>query len=101
MKQFIGLAVRAILEDAGFEVAYSGVRIKDDRVFTSGSVYRERSSDSEPEPAQIDDALERMLKALRPDQAARALVVLCRHNPHLLDAVKELSSQRLPAKGKR
>ena len=43
VRQFIGLAVRAILEDAGFEVAYSGVRINGDPIFASGSVYRKHN----------------------------------------------------------
>jgi hypothetical protein len=82
VKQFVGLAVRAILEEAGYEIAYSGVRIGDDPVFASGSIYRIRSDASDDAP-QIDDALERMLKGLTPDQASRASRFLRRHFPHV------------------
>jgi hypothetical protein len=80
VKQFVGLAVRAILEEAGFEVAYTGVRIKDDPVFRTGSVYRPRTDDHEA--PQQDDVLERMLRGLTPDQAARALRILLRRFPN-------------------
>jgi hypothetical protein len=91
VRQFIGLAVRAILEDAGFEVAYSGVKISEDPIFTSGSVYRNQS-DQPRSPSEYDDAFERMLKALKPEQATRAVYLLNRYNPHLLDVMKELLS---------
>jgi hypothetical protein len=82
VKQFVGLAVRAILEEAGFDIAYSGVRISDDPVFTSGSVYKVRADESLDAP-QSDDALERMLKGLTPEQATRATRFLRRHFPHV------------------
>ena len=95
VKQFIGLAVRAILEEAGIEVAYSGVRISDDPVFTSGSVYKVRSNEGNGAP-HIDDALERMLKALTPDQATRAFRVLRRYFPHLRDQGAEDEAKTRP-----
>ena len=39
VKQFIGMCVRAVLEEEGYSVAEKGVRIKDDNVFSTGSVY--------------------------------------------------------------
>jgi len=83
VRQFIGLAVRAILEDAGFEVAYTGVRINGDPVFRTGSVYRSRTNDDDAPEA--DDALERMMKSLTPDQAQRAFRALLLYFPDLRD----------------
>jgi hypothetical protein len=97
VKQFVGLAVRAILEDAGFEVAYAGVRISADPIFTTGSVYRLRSEDGQ-EPPTHDDALERMIKALRSDQAERALRALLRHFPNLIDEIQKNTGKPQPTK---
>ena len=83
VRQFVGLAVRAILEEAGFEVAYGGVRINGDPVFRTGSVYRPRSDHYDAPEA--DDPLDRMLKALSPDQAKKAFRALLRHFPDLRD----------------
>src|SRR4051794_33457896 len=40
VKQFVGLCVRAVLEEEGYEVYRTGVRIPADPVFTTGSAYR-------------------------------------------------------------
>lgn len=40
VRSFVGICVRAILEEEGFEVAEKGVRISGDPVFRVGSVYR-------------------------------------------------------------
>jgi hypothetical protein len=40
VRSFVGICVRAILEEEGFEVAEKGVRISGDPVFRTGSVYR-------------------------------------------------------------
>src|SRR5271157_2289865 len=56
VRQFVGLAVRAILEEAGYEVAYTGVRINGDPVFRTGSVYRLRTD--EDEAPEVDNALD-------------------------------------------
>jgi hypothetical protein len=87
VRQFIGLVVRAILEEAGFEVAYTGVRIKDDPVFRTGSAYRPRSDDNDT--SEVDDTLDRMMKALTADQARRAFRALLRHFPDLRDEGNE------------
>jgi hypothetical protein len=83
VRQFIGLATRAILEDAGYEVAYRGVRIRDDPIFRSGAVYRPRV-DGGNAPA-ADDALDRMMASLTSDQAKRAFRALLHHFPNLRD----------------
>ncbi len=98
VRQFIGLAVRAILEEAGFEVAYTGVRIKDDPVFRTGSVYRLRSDDNDAPEA--DDALDRMMKALTPDQARRAFTALLRHFPDLRSEGIDGLPKKQPSKRK-
>jgi hypothetical protein len=99
VRQFVGLAVRAILEDAGFEVAYTGVRIKDDPVFRTGSVYRPRSKDHDA--AKADDALDRMMKSLSSDQAQRAFRALLRHFPDLRDEENRQVPKEQPTKRKR
>jgi hypothetical protein len=40
LKQFTGLCVRAVLEEEGFEVADTGVRVSNDQIFRTGSTYR-------------------------------------------------------------
>ncbi|MGO9238569.1 MAG: hypothetical protein ACLP4V_32405 [Methylocella sp.] len=83
VRQFVGLAVRAILEEAGYEVAYTGVRINGDPVFRTGSVYRLRTN--EDEAPEVDDALDRMMKSLTTDQAQRAFRALLLYFPDLRD----------------
>jgi hypothetical protein len=39
VKQFAGLCVRGVLEEAGFQVAAKGVRVSHDPVFRTGSTY--------------------------------------------------------------
>jgi hypothetical protein len=83
VRQFVGIAVRAILEEAGFEVAYTGVRINGDPVFRTGSVYKLREDN--PAALEVDDALDRMMKSLTTDQAQRAFRALLRYFPNLCD----------------
>ncbi len=91
VRQFVGLAVRAILEEAGFEVAYTGVRINGDPVFRTGSVYRPHTDDNDA--PEMDDVLERMMKALTADQARRAFRALLRHFPDLRDEGNEANEE--------
>ena len=39
VKQFVGVCVRAVLEQEGFEVVEKGVRVSGDPIFRSGSTY--------------------------------------------------------------
>jgi hypothetical protein len=39
VRQFVGLVIRAVLEEEGFRVAESGVRISRDPIFRTGAVY--------------------------------------------------------------
>jgi len=85
--QFVGVAVRAILEEAGYEIAYTGVRINGDPVFRTGSVYRLRTD--EDDGLEVDDALDRMMKSLTTDQARRAFRALILYFPDLRDEATE------------
>jgi hypothetical protein len=92
VRQFIGLSAGAILNEAGYRVAYTGVRIKGDSIFLTGSVYQRRVDDVDAPKAQ--DVLERLMKALTPDEATRAFrALLCRF-PELLDEVDRDQSRR-------
>jgi hypothetical protein len=92
VKQFVGLAIRTILEEAGFEIAYSGAKIPNDRLFSAGSVYRAHAGHHDATPA--DDALERMLCALTPSQARRALNTLTQAFPYLRSESKTKTPPR-------
>ncbi len=60
VRQFIGMAVRAILSEKGYEVEERGVRISGDPVFRSGSTYRLSTTDDEED----DDILARFVGML-------------------------------------
>lgn len=51
-KQFVGLVVRSVLNEEGFVLDRSGVRLRADPIFEAGSVYRRRieSSPTEEQP---------------------------------------------------
>ncbi len=86
VRQFIGLATRAILEEAGYEVESRGVRIRGDPVFRTGAVYRPRMHGGKAPEA--DDALDRMMASLTLDQAKRAFRALLHQFPNLRDEVR-------------
>jgi hypothetical protein len=75
IKQFTGLCVRAVLEEEGFELVQTGVRVSNDPIFRTGSVYQ-RSQKHETQPAS--DLLARFIQCLNNDEAARALMLLQR-----------------------
>jgi hypothetical protein len=80
-RQIVGLGVRALLDEAGFEVSHAGVRLKGDAIFSTGTTYRRR-----PDPADgphAHDVFDRLAKALTPDEARRALRALLLHFPEL------------------
>ncbi|TPO05149.1 hypothetical protein [Mesorhizobium sp. B1-1-5] len=66
VRQFIGMAVRAILSDQGYELDETGVRISRDPVFRSGSTYRLTTEQEED-----DDLLVRFVAMLNPDERRR------------------------------
>jgi hypothetical protein len=43
IRQFVGRAVKNIMEDAGYEPADTGVKLSDDPVFRTGTRYRSRN----------------------------------------------------------
>jgi hypothetical protein len=67
VRQFIGMAVRAILAEKGYEVEERGVRISGDPVFRSGSTYRLVTKDDEEE----EDLLVRFVGMLTKDELRR------------------------------
>ncbi len=40
VKQFVGVCIRAVLEEEGFELVESGVRVSKDPIFRTGSTYQ-------------------------------------------------------------
>jgi hypothetical protein len=72
VRQFVGAAVRAILEDEGYTVAEKGVRTPKDPVFRSGSVYRKKA----PLRANDTDLIARLIATLNDQEAQHALNLL-------------------------
>jgi hypothetical protein len=71
-RQFLGLCVRAVLEEEGFEVARPRVRLKNDPLFVTGALYRRR-------PSTVNlkaDLLERFLDTLTSAEMKRAFTYL-------------------------
>lgn len=70
VKQFVGLCIRAVLEEEGFSVEGAGVRLSHDPVFKTGSVYcRIESQDA----AASNSLLMRFLESLNDEEAVSAL----------------------------
>lgn len=74
IRQFVGLCVRAVLEEEGFALAESGVRVSNDPVFRTGSTYRR----SENGTNHHTDLLDRIIERLTDQEASRALDLLLR-----------------------
>lgn len=68
IKQFTGLCVRAVLEEEGFELVETGVRVSNDPVFRTGSVYRRSDKDR-----RQHDLLDRFIQSLTDDEVAYAI----------------------------
>jgi hypothetical protein len=75
VKQFVGLAVRAVLEEEGYEVARTGVWLGDDPVFSTGAVYQKSA---QPRAADADDFLERFVEMLSEAEMGRAVELIQR-----------------------
>jgi hypothetical protein len=52
VRQFAGLVIRAVLEEEGFRVAQSGVRISRDEIFRTGAVYEPISDERTAGPME-------------------------------------------------
>ncbi|WP_146210830.1 hypothetical protein [Azospirillum sp. TSO35-2] len=70
VRQFCGMAVKAIMEEEGYEVAATGVRIPNDPVFSTGAVYRKVEGADE---TGTPDILERFVNALDRDELERVV----------------------------
>jgi hypothetical protein len=73
VRQFVGRCVRAVLEEAGFEVAAAGVRLSHDRIFRSGSVYQRASH---PAPVTSREIVEWLITKLTDSEAELALKLI-------------------------
>jgi hypothetical protein len=76
VKQFVGLCIRAVLEQEGFQVAAKGVRVSNDPVFRTGSTY-----DRDPVPTKARSFLARMVQSLTDEEADELLTLLQRRTP--------------------
>jgi hypothetical protein len=75
LKQFVGICVRAILEEEGYEIERTGVWLGSDPVFSTGAVYRQVATRTQ---LQRDDWLERLAKMLNDDEADKLAALLSR-----------------------
>jgi hypothetical protein len=73
VKQFIGVCVRAVLEDEGFEIASKGVRVSNDPLFSTGATYQPIKS-----PSARLELLERFLRTLNDEEVQDAMRILRR-----------------------
>ena len=79
VRQFVGLAVKSILQNHGFEVSQSGVRLPRDPVFSTASLYQKRPrSTSQPGEAQLEDLLGRLVEGLKPSERRTLILILRR-----------------------
>lgn len=69
IKQFTGLCVRAVLEEEGFELAQTGVRVSNDPVFRTGSTYQ-RADVEKPGRSPL---LNRIIDSLTDEEVRTAL----------------------------
>lgn len=73
IKQFTGRCVRAVLEEEGFELLETGVRLSNDPVFRTASVYERASA---PEKRRATELLVRLIASLTDAEAQQALTLL-------------------------
>jgi len=75
MKQFVGMCVRAIMEEEGYELADTGVWLGNDPLFSTGATYRKAvGSDA----TNGDDFFERFVSALSDAEVERLSALLAR-----------------------
>jgi hypothetical protein len=72
IRQFVGVCVRAVLEEEGFQVADTGVRVSKDPVFRTGATY-ERSLVEKTKKSAL---LLRFIESLTEEEAKEALRLL-------------------------
>ena len=81
IKQFTGLCIRAVLEEEGFQVAETGVRLSNDAVFRTGAVYKRLHVENEEAP----DLLHRIITGLTDEEAKQALMLLEQRTGYVSD----------------
>jgi hypothetical protein len=69
VRQFVGRSVRAVLEEEGFQVAETGVRLSNDAIFRTGAVYKRIET---PPADSTPDLIHRMVDALTDEEALTA-----------------------------
>jgi hypothetical protein len=74
VRQFVGMAVKAVMAEEGYAPIETGVRIPGDPVFTTGAVYG-KVEESEEQEAE-DDILRTMIAALSASQKRRLAEML-------------------------
>lgn len=77
VKQYVGLCIRAVLEQEGYDIERTGVWLGNDPVFTTGSLYKKVSEQS---TARRDDWLDRFVRMLTSDEADRLSELLRRRS---------------------
>jgi hypothetical protein len=75
VRQFVGLCVRAVLEQEGFQVAAKGVRVSQDLIFRTGSTY-----DRGPDPTKASTFFARMVQSLTEQEADELIALLRRRS---------------------
>jgi len=73
VKQFVGVCVRAILEEAGYQPAARGVRLSKDPLFRTGTTYERQAARTGPL-----NLLERFIRALTPEELTVAAELVSR-----------------------
>jgi hypothetical protein len=77
VRQFVGTAVKAVLQKKGFEVLQTGVRLPRDPVFKTGAVYR-RVAESTHADAPVRSVLANLIKGLTLEEKRLLLGLLNR-----------------------
>ena len=73
IKQFTGRCVRAVLEEADFELVETGVRLSNDPVFRTASVYKRNTASEKGDAAKL---LVRFIASLTDAEARQAMRLL-------------------------
>lgn len=76
VRRFVGMATRAIMDSEGFELARPIGRMRRDKLFSAGAVYRRRR-DGDADALGLD--ITNYLDNLTPDQAKLAIARLRSH----------------------
>ena len=92
-RQFAGLVTRAVLAEAGFAPIRSGVRVRNDPIFTAGAIYAKSAS----EPKSRDELLKRLLDSLTVEEMHWAVAYL----RHRLEGIQGGNNKAEPDRERR